>query len=124
MEATADGTALLHLPRPKDGGSHVVAAPHRSFEKRQGRVNVRCFYCSAFSIFLFEIIISSLKSGFFHAFFSFYLSSSSSRKRNSALEAWARAKEITELHWVGVYLSPSSVFITCTRETTTEGSGR
>jgi Zn-finger protein len=56
----------------------TVAAPHHSFEKSWARANVRylCFYCSAFSIFLFENhhSITENSGSSFHAFFSQFTS--------------------------------------------------
>jgi hypothetical protein len=67
-----------HCIAVKDGAPHVAAAPHHSFEKSWARANVRClcFYCSAFSIFLFENhhSITEIRVPHFMRFLSIYLS--------------------------------------------------
>jgi hypothetical protein len=92
-----NGAAALHCHQRRRTECRRRTAPHHSSEKSWAG-ECCLFYCSAFShFFLVRNHHSITESGLiFHAFLN--LSLIIKENDHSALEAWVRAKKITELH--------------------------
>jgi len=117
-----ESIAAAFALQSKTAHRNVVAAPHHSFEKSWASDVCFVFIVLHFSIFLFENHHHSItefgphfmRFFFLDAFFSIYLSLIMKENRYSALEAWIRAKKITEC-CIGLalsaFLSIFSVFV-------------